>query len=42
MIFDDNANTGGMGCMTEYTASNTLDPTEQQHYNAFADDPLLH
>jgi hypothetical protein len=41
MVYDDNGNNAGMGCLTGYDYAGTLDPTEQQHYNAFADDPAL-
>jgi hypothetical protein len=38
MIYDDNGNNAGMGCLTEYSKAGTFDPTEQSDYNAFADD----
>jgi hypothetical protein len=39
MVYDDNGNGAGMGCLTEYSVTGTLDQTEQTDYNAFANDP---
>jgi hypothetical protein len=41
MIYDDSGNNAGPGCMTEYSLAGKLDPTEQSHYNGFADDALF-
>lgn len=41
MVYDDNGNNAGMGCLTEYSKAGTYDPTEQTDYNNFADDPIF-
>jgi hypothetical protein len=41
MVYDDNGNNAGMGCLTEYSKAGIYDPTEQAGYNMFADDPIF-
>jgi hypothetical protein len=38
MIYDDTLNEPTLGCLTNYSAANVQDPTEQNHYNLFAND----